>query len=109
MSSEVSEWKPLVDGIKPGPASWLSVAYYGDLDTMKQGACSAQKALAGSAAVGFTEAFGARLDEKLGGADGPACCLNAVMFTLMVEEPVFDVSEPIDKVGRCSLTLSNPR
>ena len=28
---------------------------------------------------------------------------------MMVEEPVFDVSEPIDKVGRCRLTLSNPR
>jgi hypothetical protein len=84
-----------VDGITPGPASWLSVAYYGDLDTMKQGVCSAQKALAGSTAVGFTEAFGAKLDGKFGGADGPACCLNAVMFTLMV--------------GRCRLTLSNPR
>jgi hypothetical protein len=34
-----------IDGIAPGPASWLSVAYYanGNMTAMKQGACSAAK------------------------------------------------------------------
>ena len=61
-----------IDGISPGPASWLSIAYYGSTDTMKQGRCSAAKALKGSTAKGFTEAFGAWLDAKFGGGDGRA-------------------------------------
>jgi hypothetical protein len=58
----------------------------------------------GSTAPGFSEAYGARLDAKFGGADGPACCLNAVMFTLMVEEPTFDAAAVIDKSAVMSPT-----
>ena len=83
-----------VDGLSPGPASWLSVAYYGweqpgGRDAYKQGACTMARALHGSDSPGFTAGFGANLDERFGVTSGEACCVNLVMFSLQVVAPSF--------------------
>lgn len=90
-----------IDGLSPGPASWLSIAYYaweqpGGREVYKQGACSMKRAFQTSTDKGFNAEFGSYLDEDFGATSGEGCCVNAVMYSLQVVEPTFsNVPAPV--------------
>ena len=80
-----------IDGRQAGPASLLVTAYYGK----SQGTCSAASSFGtseygSSSSSVLASAFGTGLDNRFnsGQKDLPPCCLNTVLLSVDVVEPL---------------------
>ena len=90
-----------IDGRQAGPASLLVTAYYGK----SQGTCSAARSFGtsefgSSSSSVLSSAFGTGLDERFnnGQSNLPPCCLNTIMLSVDVVEPLLgDAPVALDK------------